>query len=91
MKQTLRQMNIIERYITANKHESTPSGVKKLSRNQKDKEPNILTYYLKKRKGQLILCQCSDKIITSLLCIGYKGVESKVKPSIVLHASLQEL
>lgn len=26
MKQTLRQMNIIERYITANKDESAPSG-----------------------------------------------------------------
>lgn len=45
MKQTLRQMNIIERYITANKDESTPSGWKTCLTTKKNKEQNSLTYF----------------------------------------------
>lgn len=45
MKQPLRQMNIIERYITANKDESTPSGWKTCPTTKKNKEQNPLSFF----------------------------------------------
>lgn len=45
MKQTLRQMNIIQRYITANKDESAPSGWKTCPTTKKNKAQNLLTYF----------------------------------------------
>lgn len=59
MKQTLRQMNIIERYITTNKDESTPSGWKTCLATKKNKEQNLLTYFFMLEKNGHILCSFS--------------------------------
>lgn len=45
MKRTLRQMNIIELYLTANKDESALSGWKTCPTTKKNREQNLLTYF----------------------------------------------
>lgn len=78
MKQTLRQMNIIERYITANKDESTPSGWKNLSHNQ-EKQGTKSPYFFYVVKDGIIL-----SAVFCFLGINFQISHESVTPSMYI-------